>query len=155
MSENTYHFGDYTLRPTEETDLARAVEWTAADADHAGRTRPEFWLEQTINRHSFLLEDHKGPVFFFKVHRLSISAVELHCQFPPMDESDDGERTRMRVMAAMIRGFDWLEGTMKLSKIRHIFFDSTHTPLRAFAVRRLGFKPTTGTQRLEKHIGGN
>lgn len=161
-ASGTYHFGTYTLRPAGEADLARAVRWTAADVFHAGRTRPEFWIEQTVNRDSYVLEDREGAVFFFKLHRLAIHAVELHCQFPPLDDiaaDIEGEEAtakyeRERVREALQRGFEWLEGALKISKVRDVFFDTTHGALRNFAVRRLGFEAKDDNQRLEKHIGG-
>jgi len=150
-ADQTFIFGNYKLRPAGTADLPAAVAWTAADADHAGRTRPEFWIEQTMGKDSYMLEDHEGPLFFFKLHRLSISAVELHCQFPPA--STDAHQ-RERVQEGIIKGFEWLEGALMQSKVREVFFDSTHLPLRSFAVRRLGFTATNGHDRLSKTIGG-
>jgi hypothetical protein len=159
-ASGTYHFGIYTLRPAGEADLARAVQWTAADVFHAGRTRPEFWIEQSVNRDSYVLEDREGAVFFFKLHRLAIHAVELHCQFPPLDDiaeepSETVQYERERVRHALQRGFEWLEGALKISKVRDVYFDTTNGALRNFAVRRLGFQAKDDSQRLEKHMGGS
>jgi hypothetical protein len=156
-ADHAFVFGGYLLRPSTPEDLHLAVKWTAADVYHAGRTRPEFWIEQTINRDSYILEDTEGALFFFKIHRLSIKAVELHCQFPPVDQADDSEGAkydRKRVQRGILKGFEWLEGALGKTKIQDLYFDSTHEPLRAFAVRRLGFAIHSG-DKLTKTIGGN
>lgn len=148
----SFHFGEYLLRPASLDDMALAVKWTAADAE-----RPEFWIEQTAGRDSYMLEDQEGPVFFFKMHRLSLKAVEIHTQFPPLGtvlhSSEKQEHDRRRVQQAIIQGFRWLEGSLAKTKVKEIYFDSTHPPLRAFAVRRLGFATSQGP-RLLKSIGG-
>lgn len=131
-----FNFGIYTLRPTTEADMANAVKWTAADTDHAERTRPEFWLEWTVHRESYVLEDELGPIFFFKVHRLSLKAVELHIQFPPADTQHE----RIRIQQALVHGFQWLEGMLKAAHIEEVSFDSTSTRLVQFAEKRLGFR---------------
>ena len=105
-------------------------------SDHAERTRPEFWLEWTVTRESYVLEDELGPILFFKVHRLSLKAVELHIQFPPADSQHE----RIRIQAALVQGFHWLEGMLKLAKIEEVSFDSTSTRLVQFAEKRLGFR---------------
>lgn len=147
-ASQTFLFGAYTLRPADDGDMPLAVKWTAADADHAGRTRPEFWFETNLGRDSYMLEDTEGPVFFFKIHRLSINVVELHCQFPT------DEVTKERVQAGILEGFAWLETELKKTKVEYLFFDSSFEPLRAFTIRRLGFSALSGTK-LSKVIGGN
>lgn len=150
-AHKSFTFDKYTLRPTTDEDMKTAVEWTAADPHHAGRTRPEFWLEQRVARDSYMLEDAEGPLFFFKLHRITINAVELHIQFPPPSDLHQ----KHRVQVGLIDGFNWLEKTLKLAHISVIHFDSAHGPLRQFAVGRLGFAfDTTQEHRLSKSIGG-
>jgi hypothetical protein len=154
-AQHAFSFGGYLLRPAEQGDLHLATEWTAADVYHAGKTKPEFWIEQTINRDSYVLEDTEGPIFFFKIHRLSIKAIELHCQFPPTDQADESEGAkydRKRVQQGILKGFEWLEGALKKTKVEDLFFDSAHGPLRAFAVKRLGFS-IHSKDKLSKIIG--
>jgi hypothetical protein len=110
-----------------------------------------------MSRDSYILEDLEGPVFFFKLHRLSINAVEVHCQFPPTDTTETAEAIEYevkRVRVAILKGFEWLETALRLTRITTIYFDSSHAPLRNFAIRRLGFTGMEGTERLAKQIGG-
>jgi hypothetical protein len=146
-ADHDFRFGRYHLRPTFKADMARAVKWTAADPDHAKRTRPEFWLEQSISRDSYMLDDPEGPLFFFKIHRLTLKAVELHIQFPP----EDSQKQKMRVQHGLIEGFAWLEGMFKAAKINDVSFESTSPPLIRFAVKRLGFTQD-GLSRLHKEL---
>jgi hypothetical protein len=148
-ARSTFIFGAYRLRPATEEDAAYAVPWTEADPDHAGKTAPAFWLEQQAQRDSYMLEDEEGPLFFFKLHHLARKVVELHVQFPP--PSGDSHQ-RYRIQRGLIDGFQWLEETLKQAHIEVVHFDSTHPPLRRFAMARLGFD-TNLDNRLSKSIG--
>jgi hypothetical protein len=129
----TYYFNDYTLRPADLGDIALAVRWTAADADHVGRTHPDFWVEQTLSNDSYLLLDKQGPLFFFKLHRITVKSVELHIQFPPLPGNQG------RILVGLIDGCDWLDGMLKGSRIEEVFFMSANESLVRFASRRLGY----------------
>lgn len=145
-TEQDFKFGPYHLRPTVDADMVSAVRWTVADPHHAHRTRPEFWLEQTISRDSYMLEDPEGPLFFFKIHRLSLKAVELHIQFSP----ETSQKQKIRVQQGLMDGFAWLEKMFNTAGIKDVSFDSSSPPLIAFAVKRLGF--TLDGTRLHKEL---
>ena len=158
MSANqSFRFGNFLLRPSTRDDLALAVAWTEADSSHQ-IDPPEFWIEQSLGHDCYMLEDDLGPVFFFKLHRISLTAVEVHTQFPSLgelgEEPDEAQKQiRKRVQAGIVEGFEWLESQLAKTKIREIRFDSTHPPLRVFAVRRLGFAISLNHS-LSKSIGG-
>lgn len=143
-----FYFEDYLLRPTDETDETFAIHWTLADPDHKDITRPDFWLEQSAQRDSYVLLDGEGRVFFLKLHRIDKTTIELHIQFPP----EDTREQTLRVAKALIVGLDWLEGELRKHGIRHLAFDSHSQRLISFAIKKLHFLKTEDF-RLEKEIG--
>ena len=64
MSLPTFTFDHYTLRPAIVADLPMAKRWNDADPDHKDRTPALFWITQTNETNSFVLEDAQGVVFF-------------------------------------------------------------------------------------------
>jgi hypothetical protein len=144
----TYHFSNFMLRPVDETDATFAINWTMADPDHRDLTMPDFWMEQTATRDSYVLLDGQGRVFFLKLHQIERDSVEIHIQFAP-------EYTReqaLRVGRALLVGLDWLEGKLRSHGITHLAFDSHSQGLVSFAMKKLKFNKTQDF-RLEKEIG--
>jgi hypothetical protein len=148
-ARNTFTFAQYRLRPATEEDLPLAAAWVSADPHHRDTTEPGFWIEQKLARDSYVLEDEEGPIFFFKLHQLSKTAVEMHVQFPPAIADN---HQRYRVQRGLIDGFTWLELPLKQAQVKVIHFDSTHPPLRKFATDRLGFA-IQNEVRLSKSLG--
>ena len=162
---NTLQFMGFTLRPASFADMRLATLWTEADAEHCGRVKPEFWVEQRNGVDSYLMEDGKGPVFFFKVmlctlqrqkaaYTLPKKGAEVHIQFMPVGTEEDAERTR----TALTLGLEWLEPVLEQAATEEIFFDSGNEKLIGFATKRLGFcgdgvKRLNGERRLWKRLG--
>lgn len=72
MELPTYHFDTYTLRPATMLDALLAMEWTAADPFHAWEAaQPDYWIEQKFGINTYVVEDVYGPVFFFKMVRVT------------------------------------------------------------------------------------
>jgi len=143
----TYHFDHYLLRPVNETDATFAINWTLEDPHHRDLTMPDFWLEQTGTRDSYILLDNEGRVFFLKLHKLGEDAVDIHIQFSP----DDSRHQTMRVSKALMVGLEWLEEKLRAHGIRHLSFDSASDRLIYFAIKKLKFH-STEDYRLEKEI---
>src|SRR4051812_21095854 len=126
-----YKFSEYTLRPVTLEDREHAAQWIAADPDHAGRVSPDFFVNPEPEAECFLLQDKWGePIFYFKMER----AVRLHIQFGPTANKDD----RLRTMAALEAGLNWLERSSAKAGIRQIIFSSTFAPLVRFCQKHLG-----------------
>jgi hypothetical protein len=143
---NTLHFKGFTLRPAGEADRRLAEQWTAQDAEHAGKIDPGFWLEQRLGVDSVLVLDGKGPVFFFKAAMYDKKkagemgpgkrVAQVFIQFMPRATEEDRERTR----TALTLGMQWLEPVLEQGGAEEIFFDSGNEKLIAFCVKRLGFE---------------
>lgn len=138
-----FRFSDYTLRPVTLEDREHAAQWIAADPEHAGRVAPEFFVpepeikdgrkESNPREECFLLQDKWGaPIFYFKMER----AVRIHIQFGPTTTKDD----RLRTMAALEAGLEWLSRSSAKAGIRQIIFSSTFAPLVRFCRKHLGFR---------------
>lgn len=157
MEGEGFKFAGYRLRPAIEDDLLLAARWTAADPFHKDGTPPEFWIEHRAYTECYLLEDGRGPLFFFRIDQISDSLREraaLHIQFAPKETEDHAERTR----TGLTVGMEWLEGMLSQTSIREIFFDTRNEKLLRFAVKRLDFEvdaetTATGERRLRKAIG--
>jgi hypothetical protein len=142
----TFSFSGFTLRPAIPKDRTLAAAWTLADPFHKARVNPNFWLEQAFGKDSYLLSDARGPVFFFKLERLSEEKVECHIQFMPANLPDARERTR----AGLIQGFEWIERVLGMNSVRSLVFNGDNPELIRFAKKRLGF--TGETSRLVRPI---
>lgn len=129
-----FHFDRYTLRIALPADLRMAANWTEADPDHAGKS-PWFWIYQSDNVNSLLLEDEQGPVFFFRMQIMTGVEIEVHIQFSP----DDSMQARERVMRALLIGFAWLEIRLTQVGFRTMFFESKNPALILFCQKRMGF----------------
>lgn len=139
-ANRSYKFaGIYELRPTTVEDLDLARRWTMRDPAHAGILPPSFWLQQTDGRDSFLLSDDQGPVFFFKMHLESRTAVRIFIQFPPGGSIHFRRASEKRTAKGLIAGMDWLEKMLAPNGVTEIFFDSASETLISFCVKRLGF----------------
>jgi hypothetical protein len=180
----TFGFGEYLLRPAgtngnAEADLELARAWVAADPEHAGKVLPEFWLEQTLGRDSYLLRDGVGPIYFFKMHLLGMvicdfksgaedvfpanrmgfdQAVRIFLQFPPLIFGMTGADTfyigrRIRIANALTEGMTWLERMLKQGPVKEYYFDSQNESLIRFSQKRLGF--TRDGSILRKRLDGS
>jgi hypothetical protein len=142
----TFHFGNYSLRPAQISDLPNAAAWTKADADHCGNTLPMFWIRQQIGINCFVLDDGEGDVFFFRMVRYqNATEVEVHIQFAPEEIV-----SRQRTMTALTIGFAWLEARLHSLGFRLLYFYSRNQNLIYFCQKRLGF--TWDGRRLERAI---
>lgn len=142
----TFSFSGFTLRPATYLDRQLAQAWTFADPYHKD-VSPDFWIEQRIGRDSYLLTDAKGPVFFFKLERLTGTRVMCHIQFMPEVELDTRDRTRSGLML----GLHWIQKVLEINGVKSLEFDGDNPGLIRFAKRRLGF--TGEGKRLVKAIG--
>lgn len=141
-----FRFGEgYTLDPAGFEHKVLAENWTAWDADHAGRVDPRFWLEQDDSRDSYIACDRIGPVMFFKVIVFAHpeKTAELHMQFMPASTQTDHERIRNVLLA----GCPWIERILAGAGVTEIVFDSNSAGLVAFSTKRLGFTHENGQLR--------
>lgn len=130
-----FHFDGYTLRLAVTTqDLPLAALWTAADPDHADMI-PWFWMRQSPDINSFVLEDSEGPLFFFRMQIMNVTEIEVHIQFGP----GDALPARARLMNALLAGFAWLENRLAQVGFRTMFFYSKNPALIHFCQKRMGF----------------
>lgn len=143
-----HRFSGYTLVPADATCAALAHMWTMADPDHAGRVKPEFWIEQGEGIESWLLYDRLGAVYFFKSIRQDLD-IEIHIQFPPYPV-DARMNHHCRISLALVEGMHWLENRIR-GKIREVRFESRNPSLIRFAEKHLGFTNENGqlSKRLE------
>jgi hypothetical protein len=129
-----YKFSEYTLRPVTLEDREHAARWIAADPEHAGKVEPEFFVNPEPEAECFLLLDRWGePIFYFKMER----AVRVHIQFGPTAAT---KADRLRTMAALGAGLNWLERSSAKAGIRQIIFSSTFQPLIRYCKNKLGFR---------------
>jgi hypothetical protein len=162
---SSFSFQGITMTPAlpTATNLRLAAEWTAADPDHRETTHPYFWLEQRYGTDSYLFEDEKGAILFFKmVHLLGTGpearVVEMHIQFAPAGEdvAQESERRR-RTAHCMCQGFHLLEAVLAARGIDRVCFTSKNPALIRFCRKRLGFETvperSNGVTYLEKRIG--
>jgi hypothetical protein len=128
-----YTFADYKLRATTESDRAHCAAWIAADPDHAGKVKADFFLAQEPGIESLVLEDKFGePIFYFRMTR----AVRVDIQFGPSTTRQERERNQ----TALTLGLQWLEKLAILACIRQISFESTNPKLRTFCEYSFGFE---------------
>jgi hypothetical protein len=136
-----HKFDEFELRMAGPENLELATRWTNADPDHAGRVKPEFWIEQSRRAESWLLRDRLGPIFFFKAVKLEGNILEVHVQFAPPPPAGFAEweqiRHRSRISRALIRGMQWLE--QRVSGFEEIRFESQSPLLIHFCQNHLGF----------------
>ena len=126
-------FGEYTVRQATAEDAALLGEWIRADADHAGRVPPEFFFEEEPGVGCYVLLDaEKKPVFFFRTE----NTVRMHIQFGPSETM----LQKLRNKDGMIKGLDWLAGTVAKKGITEICFESSHPALVRTARSHMGFE---------------
>lgn len=130
----TFYFGAFKLRPAIIADFDRAVAWNAAEPRHSDRTGGEFWIEQTMTSNSFVLEDNRGTVFYFKMTMQSKTEIWINIQFGPIAEVG-----RHRVMDGLIQGFAWLQKELLRIGYKVIYFNSKDQGLIYFCQRKIGF----------------
>lgn len=143
MTMPTFTFDTYTLRPAAGViDLIRAAAWMDEDVWHRGQFKPEFWLEQSAAVNCFVLEDAKGPIFFFRTQRTYTEPVngyrewpvEIYIQFAP-----GASIARLRTAVALTVGFAWMQRRLGALGYDAVYFSSSNPRLIEFAQKRLGF----------------
>lgn len=139
MSENTlptYQFDGYTFRAATYLDLALARTWNEADPEHGWEMQyPQYWIEQSRQVNSYVLEDGEGIVFFVKSIRQPHNEIEITMQF------DRSMKTVMlsRVVFGLMTGFAWLKKALPANRYDAVYFVSENPELIAFAQNNLGF----------------
>lgn len=136
MQMPSFKFDKYTLRPACMGDLPLAAAWIEADKWHRGQFVPEFWLEQSAEVNSFVLEDVRGPIFFFQTRLMSATKVDLFIQFPP---KLPGLPLMPRTALALMAGFEWLQKKLGALGYDSVYFTSKNPQLIEFCQRLLGF----------------
>lgn len=146
----TYQFDGYTFRPARESDLALARAWNAADRDHKWEAQyPAYWIEQNEMINSYVLDDARGTIFFMKSIRHLRGEIEITLQF-------DRRYSRvsvMRLVRAMIRGFEWLKKALPMNGYTAVYFVSKSKTLGLFAENILGFAHD-GQRYIYRLVGG-
>lgn len=97
-------------------------------------TPPSFFYEP--NTVCNVYEDELGPILFVRGQALLLSDkkfIRLDIQYL---DNNDGKRN----LKAMIKGFPELESNAKSNGFSGFIFESTAPLLRAFCIKRLGFK---------------
>lgn len=141
-----FHFDHYTLRIAQPEDLPLADNWTKADPDHCTMI-PWFWVRQSADINSLLLEDEQGPVFFFRMQIMGDgSEVEVHIQFSP----EESVAAKERLMDALLKGFSWLENRLAQVGFTTLYFHSRRRALIYFCQKRMGF--VWDGRRLERKV---
>jgi hypothetical protein len=132
----SYRFDRYLFRPAEEKDLALAQAWNRSDPDHVWEAQyPTYWIGQSQQANSYVLEDEEGIVFFVKSIRMPDHAIEITLQF----DRSGWSVSRQRSMQGMLDGFEWLKKALVVNGFRAVYFVTKNPQLGAFAVKRLGF----------------
>lgn len=141
-----FHFDHFTLRIAQPEDLPLADTWTKADPDHSTMI-PWFWVRQSADINSLLLEDEQGPVFFFRMQIMGDgSEVEVHIQFSP----DESIAAKERLMDGLLKGFSWLENRLAQVGFTTLYFHSRRRALIYFCQKRMGF--VWDGRRLERKV---
>jgi hypothetical protein len=132
----TYRFDGFVFRPATAADLPRAQRWNAADPEHTWEAQyPAFWIEQSLQANSYVLEDARGVVFFMKSIRAAQGEIEISLQFDRLRR----EVSQQRAMAGMMAGIEWLKEALPMNGFSAVYFASRNQKLIAFAVKKLGF----------------
>lgn len=110
-------------RATTDLDKEQIAAWIAADPDHKGKSKPEFWLPDK-NISCFAAEDDAGMVFFVRAE----TVMRLHIQFAPQQ--------RLRTAKAIEEFTPWIAAAAKKRGCKQLIFESVFAPLIRFLQRR-------------------
>ena len=131
-----YQFEGYLFRPAVWGDLALAQSWNHIDPEHTWEGGlPLYWIEQTAEVNSYVLEDRTGVVFFVKSIRSAGDEIQINLQF----DRSHATVSKMRTMQGMVAGMRWLQKALPLNGFRAVYFVSKNPELMAFAEKGLGF----------------
>lgn len=126
-------FGAYRLRrATQEQDHDIIAKLIAADPDHNGRVKPEFFYAREPGIETFCMEDASGHPLYFRITRV----LRVDIQFGPTESAEQRATTR----EALMDGFAWLIAQARKAGMRQVIFDSVSRPLIAFCRRRFRFE---------------
>jgi hypothetical protein len=136
-----YSFKNFNLREVTEADREHCEKWIAADPDHAGRVKSDFFIGESLltggtkrepGVERMVLEDKYGqPIFYFRQER----ALRIHIQFGPSETTADLQRN----IDGMAQGMAWLKERAVYAGFRQILFQSKVQALVIFCKRRFGF----------------
>ena len=142
----TFHFNGIVMRPADpRKDRDTAIKWTRADPDHRETTDGYFWLYQSLETESYVLEDKFGLIFFFRMDWVNQNSCEMHIQFPPpFVRADKRNEQKSRVMRAMTLGFEWMKRILAAAQVNEVFFVSKSPRLIQFTINRCGFEERDG-----------
>lgn len=127
-----YTFEGLKLREATEADREQCEAWIAADPDHRGRVKADFFLKSSPGIECLVFEDKYGdPIFYFRQER----ALRIHIQFGPSETAEQIKRN----VDGLAKGFAWLKERAAYSGFRQIIFQSTVQALVIFCKRRFGF----------------
>lgn len=136
---DVYRFGPYTLRMATAADAELCEKWIARDHWHKDKVSADFFLKEEPGIGCYVLEDHEGPIFFFRTE----NTIRIHMQFDGCSAAATRERNR----EALLYGMDWLGMQLAAKGIVEMTFDSENPLLRASACKRLGFYKEPGELR--------
>jgi hypothetical protein len=113
-------------RSVTEKDRTKLEEWIAADPDHAGRCKPEFWLAPENKVRQFMIQDEQGDLFCVRAENI----LRLHIQFSP---------DRKRTAKAIEEFTPTIASGAKREGYKQLIFESVFQPLIHFLNKR-GFR---------------
>lgn len=120
-----HNFYGFTLRATNDDDLALAAEWTRSALLGA------FWL----NPQSYLVSLHEEPIAFFQVeHTRPVVEVRLHFQASPITSPK-------KILRGITKLVPLIERGLHLRGAKAIFFTSHSLAMSAF-MEKLGYEGT-------------
>jgi hypothetical protein len=131
-----YKFGGYTFRPATAGDHPLARLWNMMDPEHKWEMQyPNYWIEQTNQVNSYVLEDAIGILFFVKSIQHTDNEIEITLQF----DRECGIVSKARVVRGLEAGFDWLKEALPMNGFKSLYFVSENEDLILFTEKRLGF----------------
>lgn len=128
MSEDTFRFDGYFVRPVDERDRAFIEQQIAADPVHAGKMDASYFIGTLPGEDAWAIENMQGMVvLYFKTKVVA----RLSLLFGNQESNENRD--------ALTKGVQWLEESLAHNRFRQIVFDTEGSALRATAKRRLGF----------------
>lgn len=124
-------------RSVSEQDRAKLIEWIAADPDHAGKSTPDFWIQDTDGIKCFAIQDALGDIFFVRCENV----MRLHIQFAPQNE-------KRRTARAIDEFTTMIAAGAKANRYKQLIFESVFQPLIDFLAKR-GFRASKNEQVLD------
>ena len=113
-------------RSVTPQDRTKLEAWIEADPDHAGRCKPEFWLEPENRVRQFAIQDEHGDLFFVRAENV----LRLHIQFCP---------DKTRTAKGISEFTPTIAAGAKKEGYKQIIFESVFQPLIHFLNKR-GFR---------------